>query len=233
MVKLEEGRFYLRIHKCDEAPEIEGAVVYLREITPDGLSISGTEDCRPLDTVIHLSNLMCDNGWQDVTGLIMQANMVILPKYNSCNFESDISLAYRNYINMDVKPINPYNAVGKLCVIGNTEGKRISYSKFAYFIVAVDDNGYIIAYSGFCLPLDNSGAPRTPQQKILRLVGTNRHLYLASEVVSTCNAVYFEDMRSLDTYRTRIEEAIASSSVEAEEVSRQHTNKNVRGMDLK
>ena len=210
----EKDRYYLRTHPCPDYPSIEGVAVYMRSFDANEIKFSFTDDCKPLDQVCSISSKWADNGWYDVTDLVLQANMTIPPKYSKCVFDSNVALAYRNYADIDVKPLDDSSAVGRLCVIGNFDGHKLSFSKQAYFIAGIDNNGFIIAYSGFCQPLEEWQKPKI-QQKFLRLVGAPRKLFLADNIVETCNGLYAADVAALEQYKVKIEDSVAATSTES------------------
>lgn len=207
------NKFFVRIKELNIFPDVEGKVIYIREVTQAGFKLSLTDDCRPLEKVYQLPPEANDSGWYDVTSLIMAANMLILPKYEKCVFDSQVAVEYRNVAVEGLEPLDEAAAVGQLCLLGAVNGRAISFMRQAYYVASVDDNGYILAYSGFCQPLDEWKKP-VLKQKILRLVGTNRHLFPAKPIVDACNLAYHEDSDRASHYAAQIKEAAAASSTD-------------------
>ena len=206
------NKFFVRIKELSIFPAIEGKVVYVRAVTQEGIQLSLTDDCCPSAKVYQLPASANDSGWYEVTSLIMAANMLILPKYDKCVFASDVAMSYRNAVVENLAPLDEAAAVGKLCLLGAVNGRTVSFTKQAYYVVSTDVNGYILAYSGFCQPLEKWKRP-AQQQRILRLVGTNRHLFPAEVVVNACNKAYREDFERAQQYANAIvEEATAAST---------------------
>lgn len=210
-----KGKFFVRIKELPCFPSAEGQVVYIWEVNQSGIQLSMTDDCRPDSKKYQLPPTANDAGWYDVTALIMAANSLILPKYDRCVFSSDIAMNYRNAIVDNAKPIDETEAVGKLCLLGSVNGRSVNFSKQAYYIVNVDNGGYILAYSGFCQPLEEWEKP-VMQQRILRLIGTSRRLFLAEPIVSACNAAYEEDSLKANKYAETIRETVSAASTDTD-----------------
>ena len=205
------GGFFVRIKEFPEFPEIEGKIMFIRKVGPEGVQVSFTDDCRPSEKVYQLPPTVNDNGWYNVTSMIMMANTVILPKYDRCVFANEVAMSYRNHIDVMPAPLDETRAQGTICMLGSVNNRVISLTKQAYYVVACDDQGYILAYSGFCQPLEEWEKPSL-QQRVLRLVGTGRHLYPAEQIVAECNAAYQEDLQVAQNFATNIEETVAASS---------------------
>ena len=207
------GKFYVRIKEFPAFPEIEGQIVMIKEVSDEGIRLNFTDDCRPVGNTYQLPPAANDNGWYDVTQLIMLANSTILPKYSACAFINDVAMNYRNFIDVNVRPIDEQSAAGMLCLLGNVNGKTLTFTKQAYYVVSSDENGYILAYSGFCQPLESWEKPKI-QQRVLRLTGTTRKLFPAKTIVDACNAAYYEDFKLANKYTTEISDAACASSAE-------------------
>lgn len=193
------NKFFVRIKEYAPFPNIDGQIIYIREVSSEAVELSFTDDCKPVNKVIKLPANVNDNGWYDVTSLIMKANMSILPKYSKCQFLSDVAASYRNHIDGSLVKLSEEQAKGKICFIGTNNGRGVSLGKQGYFIIDTDSNGYMLAYSGFCGYLEFWEKP-TIQQRVLRLTGSNRSLYSAKEIVDTCNQLYEEDLNKSDNY---------------------------------
>lgn len=213
------GKFVIRTQNCPEAPNIVGKILFIRDITRDKIVFSLTDDCRPLDQLYQLSAESNDDGWYDITVLIFKANAVIKPKAGKCLYTSDAAQQYRNYLGLNPKPVLLPQAVGKICILGENTGHGVSFLKQGYYIAAYDDNGYILAYAGYCQPSSNYDTPAI-QQRVLNLNNTNRKLYLASDVVGPCNAALEEDTAKSAEYSRKMEEItnmdLANSNVSAD-----------------
>lgn len=208
------GRFFVRIKELSVCPELEGKIVYIRNVTVDGVQLSLTDDCRPQSKTYQLPPESNDTGWYDVTDLVMAANTVILPKYSKCCFVSEVAQSYRNYVECDIIVLDEQQAIGHLCFIGTVTQRSATFSKQAYYIVASDKNGYILAYSGFCRAINEWEKP-VFTQKILRLIGTPRKLYKAEPIVEAANVAFESDLASAEIFVQNIKETVAASSAES------------------
>lgn len=208
------GKFYVRTKELPIFPETEGQIVMIKEVSHNGIRFNFTDDCRPIGSTYQLPPEANDNGWYDITQLILMANSTILPKYSDCVFNNDVAMNYRNFIDINIHPVDERSAEGMLCLLGNTNGKNLTFTKQAYYIVSSDENGYILAYSGFCQPLESWEKPKI-QQRVLKLTGTNRKLFSARAVVEACNAAYAEDFELANKYAAEISDAVCASSAEA------------------
>lgn len=207
------NRYFLRIAKLPERPNIGGQVVYLRHVSQQGIVVSMTDDCRPAPNMIRLSPASNDNGWYDVTELIMDANCAITPRYDMYSFVDETASQYRNHME-DSKLLHMCDgsqAMGQLCFIGRKNGEGFEFSRTAYFVVSVDDQGFYIVYSGFCEPR-KSGRSHEILQRVLRLEGTGQHFYEAEPIVSACNAAYKGDCAMRDKYVANLKDRVAAAS---------------------
>lgn len=209
---LDVGSFFVRIKEYMPFPDIEGKVIYLRGVSSDRVEISFTDDCKPMDKVYALPLDVNDNGWYNVTPMIMMANMCILPKYDKCVFDNEVAMNYRNHLDRIPKPVDESQASNGIYLLGSSNNRVISFSKQAYYIVSSDVQGYILAYSGFCQPLEEWEKPKL-QQRVLRLVGTSRKLYPAEPIVNACNQAYHADFEQAMSYANTIRDTVAASSV--------------------
>lgn len=209
------NRYFLRLMKLDACPEISGQVIYLRRISTEGMIISKTDDCRPLPELIPLPATSNDNGWYDATELILAANCAITPRYDLCVFDNDTAKQYRNHIDSE-KVLRTYDsreAVGKLCFLGRKSQSGIELSPTAYFVVYTDDQGFSVAYSGFCNPKQKKhGNTHRLTQRILRLEGSGQSFFDAASVVAFCNASYKQDVDLRDKYISAISDKVATTS---------------------
>lgn len=202
----EIGSYQVRVRDCPECSDIEGQIVYIRDVTRDGIVFSMTEDCRPLDQQYKLSSASNDNGWHNITDLVMDANLAIMPKYNSCNFASEVAMEYRNFLDPEVltkAQLTDEQAVGKLCLLGTISQRKVSLSKQVYYVVAKDKDGYVLGYSGFCKPVTEWEEPCITQ-RVLKLSGTGKSFFYAMAVVGACNSAFGEDMESASAYAMAI-----------------------------
>lgn len=224
------GRFCVRIKELPVFPELEGQIVYIRKCDSTGLQLSLSENCKPMERVYSLPVEAVDNGWYDVTSLIMAANTVILPKYEKCVFTSEVASNYRNFLEIAAQPVDEHRAAGSLCLLGTVSNRSVTYSKQAYYVVASDENGYILTYSGFCQPLESWEKPKIAQ-RILRLMGTSRRLFLAEPIVSACNRAYAEDFDLATNFAKVIREAVAAASTDGD-IGRQLATSGMAHMQL-
>ena len=208
------GNFYVRIKECPAFVSVEGKIVYIREVSTEGIQFSFVDNCRPEKEVYALPPEGNDNGWYNITDLIYAANTVILPKYSRCVWESETAMNYRNFITDSMFVVEETDAIGKLCLLGNVKGKTINLLKQVYFVVAVDDNSYMLVYSGFCQPLADWQKP-VIQQRVLRIIGTARKLFLAEPIVKACNEAYHEDIEHAEKFITKLREETISSGSES------------------
>lgn len=209
------GNFFVRIKEYTPFPDIEGKVVFVRDVSTNGIQFSFTDDCKPSDKVYQLPPDANDNGWYNVTPMIMTANMAILPKYDKCVFTNEVAMSYRNHLDKIPSPVDESQASGGIYLLGSTSNRVVTFSKQAYYIVACDDQGYILAYSGFCQPLEEWEKPNL-QQRVLRLVGTGRKLYPASAIVNACNTAYEEDFNQAQTFAHTITETASVCSTDTD-----------------
>ena len=200
------GSFYVRIKELPIMPEIEGKIVYIHGVDSNNISLSAVNNCNPSDDVHDLDAKYNDNGWYDISSLIFKANIAMLPKYSRCVWENESAVNYRNYMIGSFKTVNEDEAVDNLCMIGKQAGKIVNFSKQVYYVVAADNNGYMLAYAGFCKPLNDWQRPNIVL-KVLRIIGTARKLYLAKPIVEACNAAYNEDLGLADNYISSIKES--------------------------
>lgn len=208
------NRYFLRLTKLAERPDIVGQVVYLRHVTVNGIVVSMTDDCRPNPTLISLPASANDNGWYDATELILAANSAITPRYDMCTFTNDIARQYRNHIE-DASALvicEGRRAIGRLCFIGYRSGNRLEFSKTAYFVVFLDEHGFYITYSGFCEPKKKQRLYKI-NQRVLRLEGTGKEFFAAEPIVTFCNEMYSGDVALRDQYMNDIRERAATSSI--------------------
>lgn len=209
------GTFQVRIKEFPAFPDIEGKILFIRAVTSQGVQASFTDDCRPLDAVYQLPPEANDNGWYDVTSMIMEANTAIMPRYDKCMFSSDVAMAYRNHLDALPQPLDEAQAVGHICLLGTANNRVLTFSKQAYYVVACDNQGYMLVYSGFCRPLESWEKPNL-QQRVLRLSGTARKLYPADAIVRACNDAYSADFNKAQSFATNIKEAASACSTDTD-----------------
>lgn len=207
------NRYFLRTTKLAERPDLVGQVVYLRHVSQTGIVLSTTDDCRPNPGLISLSANANDSGWYDATELILAANSAITPRYDMCAFVNDVASQYRNHITDTSALIvcEGQKAMGRLCFIGRRNNNQLEFSRTAYFVVALDDHGFYIVYSGFCEPREKKSAPNITQ-RVLRLEGTGQEFFAAEPIVTLCNELYNKDVDARDKYTTDMQERVATSA---------------------
>ncbi len=207
------NRYFLRISKLAECTDLVGQVIYLRHVAPNGIVVSTTDDCRPSPEMIPLSSASNDNGWYDVTDLILDANCAITPRYDMCTFVNEVASQYRNHIE-DLRVLHECDgvkAMGRLCFIGRKNEDHFEFSRTAYFVVSVDSKGFYIVYSGFCEPKKHHQPPNVVQ-RVLRLEGTGQKFYEAEPIVSACNTAYQGDLVLREKYVAELKDRVASTS---------------------
>lgn len=209
----EINRYFVRLTALPERSDIVGQVIYLRHVSPKGIVISMTDDCRPLPQPIPLSPAANDNGWYDATELILDANCAITPRYDVCAFMNETARQYRNFIEdpAALRPCEGDAASNRLCFIGRDNGGRLELSKTAYFVVSMDNHGFYITYSGFCNPRKGMSPPKTVQ-RVIRLEGTGQRFFQAEPIVSACNASYKGDIALHQKYSEALRDKVAASS---------------------
>lgn len=227
------NRYFLRISKLPERPDLAGQVVYLRHVAQNGIVVSVTDDCRPSPNMIPLSVASNDGGWYDVTDLVLDANCAITPRCDMYAFTNETASQYRNHLegNEALRLCDGEKAMGRLCFIGRKGGANIEFSRTAYFVVSVDKQGFYIVYSGFCEP-KKSGKTREILQRVLRLEGTGQHFYEAEPIVSACNAAYKGDRALRDKYVAELNDRVAASSTDTTHAASKRDSALLSGLQL-
>ena len=207
------NRYFLRVSKLPDKPDLVGQVIYLRHVAQNGIVVSMTDDCRPLPALIPLPATANDNGWYDATELIMDANCAITPRYDICAFVNDTACQYRNHVDNPeaLRLCEGKTAEGRLCFIGRQNGEQLEFSKTAYFVVSLDERGFYIVYSGFCEP-KKKNAPPNIAQRVLRLEGTGQAFFEAEPIVTLCNAAYKGDVVLRDKFVADRQDRVAAAS---------------------
>lgn len=209
------NRYFLRLLALPAAPELAGQVIYLRRVSQDGIILSKTEDCRPMPEVLTLGPNANDDGWYDVTELMLAANCAITPRYDLCIFDCDTSKQYRNHVDDStvIKVYDSRQAVGKLCFLGRKTQQGIELSATAHFVVATDERGFSVTYSGFCNPKSKKrGNHHRLTQRVLRLEGSGQFFVDAFSVVTFCNQSHAGDLQRKDQYIQAIKDKVATSA---------------------
>ncbi len=209
------NKYYVRVSPLPEAQALVGQIVFVRQVSHEGIVLSMTNDCRPSPKLITLSSASNDNGWYDITDLVLDANASITPRYDICQFDNETAVVYRNYIDHPERltPLDGRNAVGKLCFIGRLGKDKLAFSNVAYFVVSMDNRGFYIVYQGFCSPKKESERPKLVQ-KVVRLEGTNQRFYEASDVVTACNEAYHGDVVLKDQYVGELLDRVSDTTTE-------------------
>lgn len=205
--------FMVRTRAYPRFPEIVGKILYIRDVDDKFITFSFTEDCVPQKDVYNIPADINDDGWYDVTDLVLRANAIIRPAYSSCVFMNDSASKYRNHLGLELQPLTLANAVNKVCILGDATPRGITFLKQAYFVAVYDKNGYILAYSGYCQPAQWWTKPKI-QQKILNLNGTNRSFFPAAQIVGACNAAYTEDTTTANKLVSTLNDRVASVSTD-------------------
>lgn len=207
------NRYFVRLTKLPSRPELAGQVIYLRHVATNGIVVSQTDDCRPSPTMIPLPPAANDDGWYDVTELILDANCAITPRQDMCAFLNETASQYRNHVDDPsvLHPCSGRDAAGQLCFLGVEQGGRLELSRTAYFVVSMDEHSFYIVYGGFCEP-KKSTEVRKPVQRVLRLEGSGRRFYEAEPIVTACNAAYRGDVARRDKYVADLNDKVAASS---------------------
>lgn len=228
------NRYFLRVAKLPANSDLVGQVIYLRHVAQNGIIVSLTDDCRPEPQLITLPEQANDNGWYDVTELVLDANCAITPRYDMCAFFNDTASQYRNHLEGTeaLRLCEGRQAIGKLCFIGRQNNGHLEFSKTAYFVVSLDEHGFYIVYSGFCEPRKKN-TPPTIIQRVLHLEGTGQAFFEAAPIVSTCNAAYAGDVKLRDSYVSAMNDRVASSSTRTTQAtSTKNDSLNLTGMRL-
>lgn len=208
------GRFFVRTKEFPAFKEIEGQILYIRDVSSGGIRFSFVQDSKPADKEYLLPIEANDDGWHDINGIMAVANTAILPKYSSCQFTSETARSYREHAECQVKSLTEQEAIGQICFVcaPTKDGNKVS--KQAYYVIAVDDSGYMITYQGFCQPLKSWEKPRL-NQRVLYLGRSGKRLYPAAPIVDWCNAALNEDKQRSENYAKTIYETVAASSADS------------------
>lgn len=196
---MKSGMYLLRTKELSWARVLSGAIVYLCEVRDGNLILQFTEDCVPKGKKMSMGKEGDDGCWYDATGLVMEANSAITPPSNVIAFKSSVASSYRNFLGLDKIPVVEGEAArGQICLLGETSPQgKVVFSKTGYYVLAYD-NGWYIAYQGFCDYVPDGGEPATTL-RILRL-GENRNFYQAKPIIDACSAAYAEDIHLADKY---------------------------------
>lgn len=216
------GKYFVRVNDLPALPAIQGQIVFMREVSATRIMLSLTNNCQPDTRVVTLPPEANDDGWYNITPLILSANSLILPKYDRCVYRNATALSYRHHLDIAHTPITETQAKHQLCILGKINGRAVSLQKTAYYIADIDSNGYILAYGGFCQPLQPWEKPQI-QQRVLRLLGSGRQLFLAKPIVDACNQAYDEDFNRALEFSSAITESVSASSVDAQATSERGT----------
>lgn len=198
------GQYIVRTQELSWARVLTGMICYVVDATDTELSLQLTEDCVPSGQVYRFDSRTDDQHWRDVTDLVLEANMLILPPDTSCSYNSAVSSNYRNFLGISgIAPLPGEDAVGNFCVIGEVQGNNTVFGRIGYFVAAYDD-GWYLAYQGFC-GYKGEGAPEKHPLRVLVLSG-NRGFYPAEPIVRACSEAYEEDLLRSIQYSSKVRE---------------------------
>lgn len=206
------GMYILRTKELSWARVLSGAIVYLCDVKDGNLILQFTEDCVPKGKKMSMGKEGDDGNWHDITHLVMEANSAITPPSNVIAFKSSVASSYRNFLGLDKIPVVEGDAaVGQIVLLGETGPQGVVFSKTGYYILAHDD-GWYIAYQGFCDYVPDGGEPDTTL-RVLRL-GKDRSLYQAKPIIDACSKAYAEDVGLAEEYAEAIARETATEKEE-------------------
>lgn len=205
------GMFIVRTRALPWLRVLSGEICYVEAVSGSELHLRITKDCVPSGDVYAVPQQADDDGWYDVSDLVLDANACIRPSGNDVEFPAPVASNYRNFLGLgnSVKPLSNQEAVGKVCLLGEGTGSNIAFAKSGVYVVSADDNGFVIGYQGYC----DSSVRDNVSLRILNLMGTNRKFYPAGDIVNACAVAYREDCMLADKYtRNLLDASVVSSS---------------------
>ena len=192
----ELGKYITRSKKLAEDDQyLVTSIIRVDEVNNDGSFVGSLiHNCQPIYTLNFIKDNN-DDGWHDVTDMVFQANSVIPIPANTCNYDSNTAAMYRNYMKelQSLKPMDPKLSAGSLAVIGTRSRGVIKFSDTADQIIAVDDDGFIITYGGFC---PHNVTEEDIVMRVIKLDEETEALYNANEVVTLSNTVHSSDIKT-------------------------------------
>lgn len=205
------GMFIVRTRSLPWLRVLSGEICYIEASNAEEIHVRVTRDCVPSGDVYAVPQQADDDGWYDVSDLVLDANACIRPSGSDVKFPAPVAANYRNFLGLGntVEPLSNREAIGRVCLLGEGNGASVAFAKSGVFVVSADDNGFVIGYQGYC---EHSNSENV-SLRILNLTGTNRRFYPASDIVNACSVAYSEDCMLAEKYtRNLIDEAIISSS---------------------
>lgn len=227
---MSSGMYIVRTKELPWLRVLSGVVCYVDSVDQGELHLHVTEDCVPKGNGYVVPVQADDGEWYDVSELMMDANSCIPPSTANAEFTSAVAMNYRNFLGLGdvVKPYSVDQAVGKICLLGESTPHGTIFGKTGFYVVSCDRNGYIAAYQGFSEYKD-PGDQRALTLKILNLNGTKRAFYCAQAIVDECAAAYEADCNAADVYSQQIQEETIVSSTESSFAARRSR---ISGMEL-
>ena len=214
--EMSAGMFVVRTKELSWLRVLSGEICYIESVEPGVIRLRVTQDCVPKGDIYEIPQQADDDGWYDVSELVMDANACIVPSSGTCAFPTPVASTYRNYLGLgdSVPELTVEEAVGRVCLLGerSQNGDSVAFTKQGFYVVSCDENGYAIVYQGYCdyCPPDEK---RMLSLRILNLSGTRRAFYPADEIVSACIQAFDEDCgRASDYTQQYIEDTIVSST---------------------
>lgn len=209
--EMRAGMYVVRTRDLTWAYALSGEILYVQDVKSSDIYLRITDQCVPVGKTYVLPAAGDDNNWYDVTELVMDANSCIPPAPAEYAYSSDVAVSYRNSLGLQESLKPTLNPEGQVCVIGAINNGQISFGRYGYYVIACDSNGYMIVYSGYCSAKDSVSEQK--KLTILNLLGTNRVLYPAKEIVTKSNMAYNEDVTMAAHYVSELaEDTLAASS---------------------
>lgn len=214
--EMRPGDYVIRTRELPWARVLSGNICYVTGVYDDKLNIQLTEECLPNGKVFAVPTQADDGDWYKVNHLVLEANSCIYPETSECcSFNSHVAASYRNFLGFGEEHHVPIrDAVGRICLLGEQKGDNTVFSKLGYFIAGFDNNGYVIAYRGFCTYVEAGAGASKIELCILNLNNTARGFYDAEAIVEACCKAYEDDMRTADKFTAIINEQSVSKSAD-------------------
>lgn len=214
---MKPGMYIIRTRELPWAKILSGAICLVEQVDAGGnIVVRLTADCVPTDNAFSIPNAADDGYWARVTDLVLEANSSIRPVNSECAFISPVASTYRNFLGLgsSVQPITPKEAVGQICLIGESKDGQPKFSRTGLYVIAVDDEDFTIAYQGYCDHQSNN-ENRKLNLRILNLRSSGREMYPAQPIVDSCAEAYKEDCELAAMYTRRIQEDTMASSTDS------------------
>lgn len=209
MVK--HGGFYIRSKVCEAMPELNGAIIYAHSET----EVSFLNGCAPTAERYTLPDECKDDNWIPLVDLVLQANTIILPKYENCCFVSSEAQFYRNHLGEFPKDVSIRNAAPGLYFIGKKGKSGVRLSTGAYYLVAFDaSTSILLSFADMCLHIREGESKPTPKLTVI-VWNDSFSLYPAEPIVQTCNSEYTKDKEKAEKFARIIRDTVSNLSADS------------------